>query len=167
MTCGKVALLLRLDPEFVAELAETWNPRFRRITYTNQYVTRLTVRQYFESGSMLATICRDLQMPLFTVISHLCSEGVTDQQMTSRMPDRTDPLYIAYRKTVKTPREQKAQTHPVALNILNLQHILPYLPLSVAVVLWLRNGLNLYRKYKNDTEQHSKCSVCRDAWPKR
>lgn len=107
MTCGKVALLLRLDPEFVAELAETWNPRFRRITYTNQYVTRLTVRQYFESGSMLATICRDLQMPLFTVISHLHSEGVTDQQITSRMPDRTDPLYITYRKTVKHHANRK------------------------------------------------------------
>ncbi|ELO6878161.1 hypothetical protein R0V06_000315 [Escherichia coli] len=32
---------------------------------------------------------------------------------------------------------------------MSLETILSYLPLSVAVFLWLRDGLDLYRKYKN------------------
>jgi len=106
----KVALLLRLDPEFVATLAETWNPRFRRVTYTNQFATRQTARLYFESGALLAAICKDLQLPLYTVVAHLTAEGVTDQQMAERMPGKSDPLYIEYIKTVKRVASRKQKS---------------------------------------------------------
>lgn len=110
MTPNKVALLLRLDPDFVAELAKTWNPRFRRVTHTNLYATRRMARMYFESGALLATICRDLQLPLYTVVAHLKAEGVTDQQMANRMPDRDDQLYVEYIKTVKRHRNRKQKS---------------------------------------------------------
>lgn len=112
---GKVALLLRLDPAFVTELAETWNPRFRRVKYTSQYATKLTVRQYFDSGAMLEKICQDLQLPLFTVVTLLKRDGISDQEMASRMPDRDDPLFVAYRETVarkqKTPQRRSPRLH--------------------------------------------------------
>lgn len=106
MTKGKVALLLRLDPEFVAELAKTWNPKFRKVKYTSQYATKRTVRQYFDSGAMLEKICADLQLPLFSVITFLQRDGVSDQEMASRMPVSDDPLFIEYRKTIS--RKQAA-----------------------------------------------------------
>ncbi|MFS9379714.1 hypothetical protein QNN88_03330 [Citrobacter sp. ANG330] len=109
---GKVALLLRLDPAFVTELAETWNPRFRRVKYTSQYATKVTVRQYFDSGAMLEKICQDLQLPLFTVVTLLKREGISDQQMASRMPDQTDPLYIAYRETVVRKQSNPQRRSP-------------------------------------------------------
>lgn len=100
VTTGKVALLLRLDPEFVAELAKTWNPKFRKVKYTSQWTTNRTVRQYFDSGAMLEKICVDLQLPLFSVITLLQRDGVSDQEMAARMPDSDDPLFIEYRKTI-------------------------------------------------------------------
>lgn len=106
MTPGKVALVLRLDPEFVAELAKTWNPKFRKVKYTSQYATKRTVRQYFDSGAMLEKICADLQLPLFSVITFLQRDGVSDQEMASRMPVSDDPLFIEYRKTIS--RKQAA-----------------------------------------------------------
>jgi len=100
VTPGKVALLLRLDPEFVADLAKTWNPKFRKVKYTSQWTTKLTVRQYFDSGAMLKKICVDLQLPLFSVITLLQRDGVSDQEMASRMPESDDQLFIEYRKTI-------------------------------------------------------------------
>lgn len=112
---GKVALLLRLDPIFVAELAQTWNPVFRRVRYTSQWSTRRTVRQYFDSGAMLEKICTDLQMPLFTVVTLLKRDGITDQQMASRMPDHDDPLFAAYSEIVarklKNPQRRSPRLH--------------------------------------------------------
>lgn len=115
MTPGKVALLLRLDPDFIAELAKTWNPRFRRVSHANQYTAKRMARMYYESGALLATICRDLQLPLYTVVAHLKAEGVTEQQMADRMPENDDPLLVAYRETVArkqaTPKRRSPRLH--------------------------------------------------------
>lgn len=115
VTPGKVALLLRLDPEFVADLAKTWNPKFRKVKYTSQWTTKRTVRQYFDSGAMLGKICVDLQLPLFSVITLLQRDGVSDQEMASRMPDSDDPLYVVYRETVTrkqaTPKRRSPRLH--------------------------------------------------------
>jgi len=115
MTPNKVALLLRLDPEFVAELAKTWNSKYRKVKYTSQYATKVTVRQYFDSGAMLEKICADLQMPLFTVVTLLKRDGISDQEMASRMPNHDDPLYVAYRETVarkqKNPQRRSPRLH--------------------------------------------------------
>ena len=115
MSPGKVSLLLRLNPEFVAELAKTWNPNFRKVKYTSQYATKVTVRQYFDSGAMLAKICADLQMPLFTVVTLLKREGITEKQMEPRLPDQHDPLFAAYRETVarkqKNPQRRSPRLH--------------------------------------------------------
>ncbi|MFV9329160.1 hypothetical protein [Citrobacter europaeus] len=110
MTSGRVALILRLDPDFVAELAKTWNPRFRRVKHTSQHVTGVTVRQYFESGVMLEKICADLQIPLFTVVRYLSNEGIPRAEIMARFPEETDPLVIEYRKTLSchAHRKQKA-----------------------------------------------------------
>ncbi|URQ61660.1 hypothetical protein LQ939_04890 [Pantoea alhagi] len=106
MSPGKVSLLLRLNPEFVAELAKTWNHKFRKVKYTSQYAIKRTVRQYFDSGAMLEKICADLQLPLFSVITFLQRDGVSDQEIASRMPVSDDPLFIEYRKTIS--RKQAA-----------------------------------------------------------
>lgn len=115
MTPNKVALLLRLDPEFVAELAKIWNSKYRKVKYTSQYATKVTVRQYFDSGAMLEKICADLQMPLFTVVTLLKRDGISDQEMASRMPNHDDPLYVAYRETVarkqKNPQRRSPRLH--------------------------------------------------------
>jgi len=115
MTPGKVALLLRLDPDFIAELAKTWNPRFRRVSHANQYTAKRMARMYYESGALLATICRDLQLPLYTVVAHLKAEGVTEQQMADRMPENDDPLLVAYHETVArkqaTPKRRSPRLH--------------------------------------------------------
>ncbi|HCT4275598.1 hypothetical protein UD636_09220 [Citrobacter braakii] len=107
---GRVALILRLDPEFVGELAKTWNPRFRRVKHTSQHATGVTVRQYFESGAMLENICVDLQLPLFTVVRYLSNESIPRAEIMARFPEETDPLVIEYRKTLSrhAHRKQKA-----------------------------------------------------------
>lgn len=110
MTAGKVALITRLDPDFVAELAKTWNPRFRRVSHANQHTAKRMARMYYESGALLATICRDLQLPLYTVVAHLKAEGVTEQQMAYGLPDRDDPLYVEYIKTVKRHANRKQKS---------------------------------------------------------
>ncbi|ASO78541.1 hypothetical protein AKN40_1737 [Escherichia coli] len=61
---------------------------------------------YYESGAMLAKICADLQLPLFTVVTLLKREGITEKEMASRMPVSDDPLFIEYRKTIS--RKQAA-----------------------------------------------------------
>lgn len=106
---GKVALLLRLDPDFVVELAKTWNPQFRRVAYTSQWTMKHTVREYFDSGAMLETICTDLQLPLFSVVQFLERDGITPQQMQARWPEHDNQLVIEFRKTVQrhTHRKQK------------------------------------------------------------
>lgn len=112
---GKVALLLRLAPEFVEELAKTWNPRFRRVAYTSQWTTKRTVREYFDSGAMLEKICVDLQLPLFSVVQFLKRDGITPQQMQARWPEHDDPLVVAYRETVArkqtTPQRCSPRLH--------------------------------------------------------
>ena len=110
MTSGRVALILRLDPDFVAELAKTWNPRFRRVKHASQHATGVTVRQYFESSAMLENICADLQLPLFTVVRYLSNEGIPLAEIMARFPEETDPLVIEYRKTLSrhAHRKQKA-----------------------------------------------------------
>ncbi|WP_286933763.1 hypothetical protein [Leclercia sp. UBA5958] len=107
MPHGKVALLLRLDPEFVAELAKTWNPRFRRVAYTSQWTTKLTVREYFDSGAMLEKICVDLHLPLFSVVQFLKQDGITPQQMQARWPEHDNQLVIEFRKTVQRHAQRK------------------------------------------------------------
>lgn len=37
-------------------------------------------RMYYESGAMLAKICADLQLPLFTVVTLLKREGITEKK---------------------------------------------------------------------------------------
>ncbi|EOC5744980.1 hypothetical protein ACI5CY_002650 [Cronobacter sakazakii] len=70
---------------------------------------------YYESGAMLAKICADLQLPLFTVVTLLKREGITEKEMASRMPDRDDPLFVAYRETVarkqKNPQRRSPRLH--------------------------------------------------------
>lgn len=115
MSLGKVSLLLRLNPEFVAELAKTWNPKFRKVKYTSQYAIKRTVRQYFDSGAMLEKICADLQLSLFSVITFLQRDGVSDQEISSRMPVSDDPLFIEYRKTISrkqvAPQRRSPRLH--------------------------------------------------------
>lgn len=115
-TPGKTALLLRLPYDMVKNLYDnSWNPRCRRVTHTSQYATKRMARMYYESGAMLAKICSDLQMPLFTVVTLLKREGITEKQMASRMPDHDDPLFMAYRETVvrkqKKPQRRSPRLH--------------------------------------------------------
>lgn len=60
-------------------------------------------------------ICADLQLPLFTVVTLLKREGITEKEMASRMPDHTDPLFVAYRETVarkqKNPQRRSPRLH--------------------------------------------------------
>ena len=106
-TPGKTALLLRLPYDLVKGLYDnSWNPRCRKISNTSQYATKRMARMYYESGAMLAKICADLQLPLFTVVTLLKREGITEKEMASRMPVSDDPLFIEYRKTIS--RKQAA-----------------------------------------------------------
>ncbi|MEN4396021.1 hypothetical protein VI119_25440, partial [Enterobacter cloacae subsp. cloacae] len=93
----------------------SWNPRCRKISNTSQYATRRMARMYYESGAMLAKICADLQLPLFTVVTLLKREGITEKEMASRMPDQHDPLFVAYRETVarkqKNPQRRSPRLH--------------------------------------------------------
>jgi len=115
-TPGKTALLLRLPYDLVKGLYDnSWNPRCRRVTHTSQYAAKRMARMYYESGAMLAKICADLQMPLFTVVTLLKREGISDQEMASRMPDHDDPLLVAYRERVarkqKNPQRRSPRLH--------------------------------------------------------
>ena len=106
-TPGKTALLLRLPYDLVKGLYDnSWNPRCRKISNTSQYATKRMARMYYESGAMLAKICADLQLPLFTVVTLLKREGITEKEMASRMPVSDDPLFVEYRKTIS--RKQAA-----------------------------------------------------------
>lgn len=115
-TPGKTALLLRLPYDLVKGLYDnSWNPRCRKISNTSQYATKRMARMYYEFGAMLAKICADLQLPLFTVVTLLKREGITEKEMASRMPDHTDPLFVAYRETVarkqKNPQRRSPRLH--------------------------------------------------------
>lgn len=104
---GKVALILRLDPEYIAELAKTWNPRFRQSEKMNQFaVSRLTY-QIFTDGADLSSICKLLNLGLFTVVTYLANEGIPRAEVMSRFPPETDPLVREYRKILKRHAHRK------------------------------------------------------------
>lgn len=104
---GKVALILRLDPEYIAELAKTWNPRFRQKEKMNQFaVSRLTY-QLFTDGADLSSICKLLNLGLFTVVTYLANEGIPRAEVMSRFPPETDPLVREYRKILKRHAHRK------------------------------------------------------------
>jgi hypothetical protein len=99
-TINKVALLLRLDPEFVAKLHETWNPRFRRLTKPNQYTAQRMAKQLFTDGANLESICKLLDIPLFTLVEYLITSGVNQADLMARMPEPDHKLMSEYRKTI-------------------------------------------------------------------
>ncbi|MCT4709971.1 hypothetical protein MUA04_07200 [Enterobacteriaceae bacterium H11S18] len=103
----KVALLLRLDPEFVATLAETWNPRFRRLTKPNQYTAQRMAKQLFDDGANLESICKLLDIPLFTLGEYLITSGVSQADLMARMPEPTHKLVVEYRKTIARKERSK------------------------------------------------------------
>lgn len=112
-TVHKVALLLRLDPEFVAQLFETWNPRFRRISKPNQYTAQRMAKQLFTDGANLESICKLLDIPLFTVVEYLSLGGDFPQaDLMARMPEPHHRLMVEYRKTLA----RKQRTRRVALH---------------------------------------------------
>lgn len=97
-TVHKVALLLRLDPEFVAQLFETWNPRFRRISKPNQFTAQRMAKQLFTDGANLESICKLLDIPMFTVFEYLSLGGDFPQaDLMARMPEPHHRLMVEYR----------------------------------------------------------------------
>lgn len=106
-TINKVALLLRLDPEFVAKLHETWNPRFRRLTKPNQYTAQRMAKQLFTDGANLESICKLLDIPLFTLVEYLITSGVSQADLMARMPEPDHTLMSEYRKTIARKQRSK------------------------------------------------------------
>lgn len=103
----KVSLLLRLDPEFVAKLYETWNPRFRRLTKPNQYTAQRMAKQLFADGANLESICKLLDIPLFTLGEYLITSGVSQSDLMARMPEPDHKLVSEYRKTIARKQRSK------------------------------------------------------------
>lgn len=103
----KVSLILRLDPEFVAKLHETWNPRFRRLTKPNQYTAQRMAKQLFTDGANLESICKLLDIPLFTLGEYLITAGVSLADLMARMPEPDHKLMSEYRKTIARKQRSK------------------------------------------------------------
>lgn len=103
----KVSLILRLDPEFVAKLHETWNPRFRRLTKPNQYTAQRMAKQLFTDGANLENICKVLDIPLFSLVEYLITAGVSQADLMARMPEPNHKLMSEYRKTIARKQRLK------------------------------------------------------------
>ncbi|WP_417640569.1 hypothetical protein [Klebsiella sp. FR21TRMT6331] len=109
---GKVALLLRLPLERVIELYNSsYNPRCRRFANPNN--GRLVMTMWNE-GATLAEICTALTLPLFTVVTSLRQNGITDAAMAPRMPPYDDPLCVEYRQVVA--RKAASKFKPIQIN---------------------------------------------------
>lgn len=106
-TINKTALLCRLDPEFVAKLHETWNPTFRRLTKPNAFTAARMAKQLFNDGAGLESICKLLDIPLYTLSEYLITAGVSRVDVMARMPEPTHKLAVEYRKTIARKQRSK------------------------------------------------------------
>ncbi|WMY75829.1 hypothetical protein RHD99_07780 [Buttiauxella selenatireducens] len=111
---GKVALLCRLDPAYVDQLFLTWNPTFRRICKPNQFTTQRMAKQLFSDGANLESICKLLDIPIFTLSEYLITAGVSRVDVMARMPEPTHKLAVEYRKTIA--RKQRAKHKAFSLH---------------------------------------------------
>lgn len=109
---GRVACLLRLPLEKVLELYNnSYNPVCRRFANPNN--GRLVMTMWNE-GARLAEICTALGLPLFTVVTSLRQNGITDAAIAPRMPPYDDPLSVEYRQVVA--RKAASKFKPIHIN---------------------------------------------------
>lgn len=115
MLPGRVALICRLPLEKVQELYDnSYNPRCRRFSKTNEYTNARLALTLFNEGETLADICTALGLPLFTVVMALRQNGVAESAINACMPPADDPLYVEYRLVCE--RKSASKQKPIQIN---------------------------------------------------
>ncbi|MFO3905349.1 hypothetical protein AAHD62_12595 [Enterobacter hormaechei] len=111
---NEVALRTRLPLKAVQELAVSYNPRFRKISNRRQCDMENIAVDMLRRGDSLETICRFLELPLYTIVQYLRKSGVRDDEINSRMPPADNPLVVEYQKTAL--RKSKSKYKPLSLH---------------------------------------------------
>lgn len=78
--------------------SESWNPQSRTKTKPPQRLVYRMLWEAWQAGDELKSMCERWNYPLYTIIRMLKSK-LSPDELNSRMPDQTDPLYIEYIKT--------------------------------------------------------------------
>ncbi|MET5961292.1 hypothetical protein WIA93_10395 [Citrobacter amalonaticus] len=120
---AKALLVEGYAPEVVAKLtgaplkkvkqlhSESWNPVCRTQTKQTQRLIYRLSYEAWQAGDDLKTMCERWDYPLYSLV-RLLKSRLTPEELNSRMPDQTDPLYIEYVKTCKfhaTKKERLAK----------------------------------------------------------
>ncbi|EMG7924020.1 hypothetical protein [Enterobacter hormaechei] len=107
MGVNEVALRTRLPLKAVQKLAVSYNPKFRKISNRRQVDMENITLEMFRRGDDLRTICKFLDLPLYTIIMYLAKQGITEKAIALRMPPADDPLVLEYHKTVTRKKRSK------------------------------------------------------------
>ncbi|HFI7321437.1 TPA: hypothetical protein ACGRXK_001759 [Escherichia coli] len=107
MGVNEVALRTRLPLKAVQELAVSYNPKFRKTSARRQVDMEAIASEMFRRGDDLRTICKFLDLPLYTIIMYLAKQGITEKALASSMPQADDPLVVEYHKTVTRKKRSK------------------------------------------------------------
>lgn len=112
----RVACLLRLPLEKVKELHQaSYNSKYRRLANANSYQNSRLALVSFKENATLADICTALSLPLYTVVTFLRENGITDAAMAPKMPPYDDPLCIEYRRVCE--RKAVSKHTPIEIRV--------------------------------------------------
>ncbi len=95
--------------------SESWNPVCRTQTKQTQRLIYRLCYEAWQAGDDLKTMCDRWDYPLYSLV-RLLKTRLTPEDLNSRMPDRTDPLYIEYVKTCKSHATKKKRLAKRAAN---------------------------------------------------
>lgn len=74
--------------------------------------------EQWRTGKTCKDLCEYSGLPLFTIIAALSETNLTDEEIKSRLPDKSDPLYIEYIRTVKIHAAKQAKLEKRRLQII-------------------------------------------------
>lgn len=115
MTPQKVCMLLDIPLDRVEKLhREGWNPRCRQQAKPRQAELAVILQQRYCEGCDLKTLCLEYDLPLISVIRLLSNQGYQQLELTERFPPSSDPLVIAYHKTLQ--RHSRRKQKPLRLH---------------------------------------------------
>lgn len=121
--CELVAKLTKIPLEKIRKFySESWNPRSRHPTQPqSQNWRNRNLSVQWKAGKTCSQLCEYFKLPLYTIIRILDELDVPADEIKSRLPEKSDPLYIEYRKLVKIRKARKAKLEKRRLRTIQKQ----------------------------------------------
>lgn len=121
--CELVAKLTKIPLEKIQKFySESWNPRSRHPTQPqSQNWRNRNLSVQWKAGKTCSQLCEYFKLPLFSVLEILGELDIPAEEIKPRLPEKSDPLYIEYRKLVKIRKARKAKLEKRRLRTIQKQ----------------------------------------------